>query len=324
MAIEQRTGSQEVPELKLTVAALERAADGVMTVSLVGAANEPLPAWEPGAHVDLEVGESLVRQYSLCGDPKDRSAWRLGVLRENPSRGGSAWVHEQLAVGDQVLVRAPRNNFHLVEASSYLFIAGGIGITPLLPMVRTLASRGADWRLVYGGRTEESMAFVDELAHFGDRVVLVPQDRAGLLPLAELLGTPRPDTAVFCCGPEPLIAAVESAMTEWPPHSLHVERFHPRPDADAGPKDTFEVELARTNITVTVGESETIAEALEAAGVETTTSCREGTCGTCETVVLEGEPDHRDSYLTEEEQEDNSVMMICCSRSKGCRLVLDL
>lgn len=312
----------DVPELKLTVGALVPVADAVLAVTMVG--DGALPAWEPGAHLDLRVGGGVERQYSLCGDPADTGSWRIGVLREQPSRGGSAWVHEQLAVGDEIVVRGPRNNFHLVDAPSYLFVAGGVGITPLLPMILSAERAGASWRLAYGGRTATSMAFRDELAGYGDRVTLFPQDRTGVIPVVELLAAAAPGTAVYCCGPEPLIAAVEIAVSASPEHTVHVERFHPRPDADVGPHTSFEVELSRSGTVVAVQESETIVEALEAVGVETMTSCREGTCGTCETGVLAGEPDHRDSYLTEEEQQESATMMICCSRSRSPRLVLDL
>ncbi|NLT06024.1 MAG: oxidoreductase, partial [Solirubrobacterales bacterium] len=229
-----------------------------------------------------------------------------------------------VGAGDRLSVRGPRNHFELVDAERYVFVAGGIGITPLVPMVRAAAARGADWTLTYGGRREDSMAFVAELARYGDRVALWPEDRRGLIDLGAVLGAPAPGTAVYCCGPEPLLEAVELTCGAWPRGALHVERFHARPGALAGERGAFEVVLAHSERTLTVGPDETIAEALESAGLDAPTSCREGTCGTCETVVLEGEPDHRDSYLSAEEREDGETMMICCSRARGDRLVLDL
>ncbi|MFR9806595.1 PDR/VanB family oxidoreductase [Pseudonocardia sp. RS010] len=311
-------------ELTAVVAAIEAEADGIVSLRLEPAAGEKMPAWEPGAHVDLVLGPDLERQYSLCGDPTDLSHWRLGVLREPESRGASAYVHERLAVGDQVVCRGPRNNFALVDAAEYLFVAGGIGITPILPMVAACEAAGKPWRLFYGGRQTSSMAFRAELAEHGDDVTFWPQDTHGLLDLAEILGAPTPDTAVYCCGPGVLLDAVEERCASWPAGSLHLERFRPKEGALDGANLPFEVELDASGITLTVGADQTLAEAIEAAGVDIPTSCREGTCGTCETYVLEGEPDHRDSYLSAEEQASGEVMMPCCSRSRSPRLVLDL
>jgi ferredoxin-NADP reductase len=224
-----------------------------------------------------------------------------------------------------VRVRGPRNHFTLVDAPRYLFLAGGIGITPILPMVAAAEAAGADWRLVYGGRTRASMAFRDRLEerHPG-RVDVRPQDETGLLDLASLLDEPAEGTAVYCCGPEPLLAAVEERCAAWPAGALHLERFAPKAGADDGPREAFEVELAQSGTTLTVPADRSILEVVEEAGVGILSSCREGTCGTCETGVLEGVPDHRDSVLTSEEQAENDAMMICVSRSCSARLVLDL
>jgi ferredoxin-NADP reductase len=307
---------EQPTEVTATVTAIEPEADGIVSLHLAPAAGDKLPAWEAGAHVD--------RQYSLCGDPADPTRWRLGVLREPESRGGSAHVHERLAVGDQVVCRGPRNNFSLVDADRYLFVAGGIGITPILPMVRACEAAGKPWRLFYGGRAEPTMAFREELAPHGDRVVLWPQDSHGVLDLDTVLGSPTAGTAIYCCGPGALLDAVEQRCAAWPAGSLHLERFRPRDGALDGVNSAFEVELDASGITLTVGAGQTLAEAIEDAGVDLPTSCREGTCGTCETYVLEGEPDHRDSYLTAEEQASGEVIMPCCSRSRSARLVLDL
>jgi ferredoxin-NADP reductase len=307
-------------ELDVLIDRKQTVADGVVLLTLRHPDGDPLPAWEPGAHMDLVLSPGLVRQYSLCGDPADRSVLRLAVLREPDGRGGSHYVHDRLRPGDPVLIRGPRNNFPLVDARRYLFIAGGIGITPILPMLAAAEQRQADWRLVYGGRTRASMAFRDELCRdYGDRVSIRPQDETGLLDLDSLLSEPEPGTAIYCCGPEPLLAAVEQRCA---PGTLHVERFTPKPDT--GPSVSFEVELAQSGRTLVVPEGKSILEVVEDAGLTVLSSCREGTCGTCETGVLAGTPDHRDSLLTEEEKAAGDTMMICVSRSCGARLVLEL
>jgi ferredoxin-NADP reductase len=305
------------------VVAKQRLADGVVALELAAASGALLPSWTPGAHVDLVLEPGVERQFSLCGDPADASRWRVAVLREDVGRGGSAYVHDKLEVGDDVEVGGPRNHFELVEAAEYLFIAGGIGITPLLPMLRAAEAAGTPWRLVYGGRRAASMAFLDELPH-DERVVLWPQDERGLIDLEALLAEPRPGCEVYCCGPEPLLQAVEALMVSWPPHALHVERFSPKAHVLEGPATGFVVRLDYSDLEVTVGPEQSIVDAVEAAGIEVVTSCREGTCGTCETSVLDGVPDHRDSILTDEEHAANETMMICCSRSLSPVLVLDL
>ncbi|MGX1116337.1 ferredoxin-NADP reductase [Streptomyces ambofaciens] len=248
--------------------------------------------------------------------------WRIAVLRETDGRGGSAHVHGEVRTGDRVRVRGPRNTFRLERAPRYRFVAGGIGITPILPMLAAAERAGAEWSLLYGGRTRAGMAFTEELARYGDRVTIVPEDESGLLDLASLLDDVPPDTLVYCCGPGPLLDAVEERC---PAGSLRVERFRPK-EADArttaGPE--FEVVLARSGRTVAVPPGVSVLEAVRGAGVEVLYSCTEGTCGTCETEVVEGEPDHRDSVLTEEERAAGETMLICVSRCRGRRLVLDL
>ncbi|PWV82676.1 Ferredoxin-NADP reductase [Prauserella marina] len=312
-------------EFELVLARREPVAEDVLRLTLVTESGDPVPAWEPGAHIDLLLADGLERQYSLCGDPADRSALMVAVLREPSGRGGSAFVHDRLTEGTKVPARGPRNNFALAPASRYLFIAGGIGITPLLPMVAEADARGAEWRLVYGGRRRASMAFADDLAaKYGDRVEVYPEDETGLLPLPRLLGAPVAETAVYCCGPEPLLAAAELGCASWEPGTLHIERFSPRTDLGTGPARSFEVELAVSGRTLTVPESKSILEVVEAAGIPVLSSCQEGTCGTCETEVLDGVPEHRDSLLTDEERAAGETMMICVSRSSGPRLVLEL
>jgi ferredoxin-NADP reductase len=310
-------------EFDVVVVRKEKIADDAVSLALRGAGS-PLPDWSPGAHIDVVLPSKKVRQYSLCGDPANREEWRLGVLREVSGRGGSAYVCDELADGTRLTVRGPRNHFALAPAANYLFIAGGIGITPILPMLRAATQTGARWQLWYGGRRSSSMAFVDELATYGDRVRLWPQDERGLLPLDDIAANRNDDALVYCCGPAPLLEAVEERAREWPAGTLHVERFAPAGAAQSADDQPFEVELARSRKTVTVPPGTSILHAVEAAGVFALSSCQEGTCGTCETEVLEGTPDHRDSVLTEAERAAGDVMMICVSRARGARLVLDL
>ncbi len=305
-------------ELELVVERREPVADGVVSLTLAAPDGSLLPQWTPGAHLDLVLDNGLVRQYSLCGDPADRRGFEIAVLREPGGRGGSAYVHDELTSGAKVRIRGPRNHFPLREAPGYLFIAGGIGITPILPMLRVADAEGADWRLVYGGRGRASMAFLDRLAAYGDRVLVCPQDETGLLDLDTVLSAPGfAGRAVYCCGPEPLLAAVEERCA-----AVHVERFAAKPFD--GEDESFEVVLERSGQALTVAPGVSILSAVEQAGLSVLSSCQEGTCGTCETGVLEGEPDHRDSVLTAAERAAGDVMMICVSRSRRPRLVLDL
>ncbi len=310
-------------ELDVVVVRKSVIADDVVSLALRAAAG-PLPTWSPGAHIDVVLPNKKVRQFSLCGDPADDEEWRLGVLREQAGRGGSAYVVDELAEGTRLTVRGPRNHFELAPAARYLFIAGGIGITPILPMLRAATQAGAQWQLWYGGRSASSMAFLDELAECDGRVRVWPQDERGLLPVEEILATRRDDTLVYCCGPAPLLQVVEEFCLEWPAGALHVERFTPTAPFDAADDQPFEVELARSGKTLTVQAGTSILHTVEAAGVVVLSSCQEGTCGTCETEVLEGTPDHRDCVLTDAERAACDVMMICVSRSRSGRLVLDL
>lgn len=210
--------------VSLRVVAKTPEADGVVSLTLARPDGRRLPDWTPGAHIDVVLPSGMARQYSLCGNRFDAHTYRVGVLREPDGRGGSAYVHDVLAPGDVVGVGGPRNNFPLVPSSSYLFVAGGIGITPLLPMIHQADLLDADWRLLYGGRTRDSIAFRAELAAYGDRVQVVPQDEHGLLDLATFLGSPRPGVKVYCCGPPPLLAARRHVHDDAGTGQLHRER----------------------------------------------------------------------------------------------------
>lgn len=307
-------------------------AEGVVVLDLARPDDEDLPRWQPGAHIDLILGDTpggpgLTRQYSLCGDPRDTATWRVGVLLDPASRGGSRFVHETLHEGSTVRVRGPRNHFPLVDAPRYRFVAGGIGITPIMAMAHSAHLAGADWTLLYGGRTRASMAFADDLlARYPDRVTLWPLDEHGLPDLQSLLADADADTLVYCCGPEGLLGAVEQQCAHWPDGALHVERFAAKAPADqqTATLDRFEVVCQRSGVNLQVGAEDSILELVEDAGIPITTSCYEGVCGTCQARVLEGVPDHRDSVLNAQQKESGEVMLICVSRSRTERLVLDL
>ncbi|MDI9977176.1 PDR/VanB family oxidoreductase [Rhodococcus sp. IEGM 1307] len=311
--------------MTLTVAARTVVADAVVELTLTHPAGWPLPRWAPGAHLDLVLGPNLVRQYSLCGDPGDRTAYRVAVLREPDSRGGSLAVHDNLTVGATIEVQGPRNNFALVDAQEYLFIAGGIGITPLIPMIATAEAQGIPFRLVYGGRARSSMAYVEDLENrYPGRVTIHPQDEVGHLDLPAILGKHRPGRRVFTCGPGPLLDAIDGHCLSWPAGSVNMERFRAKTSDPATVDTEFEVELALTGVTVSVPADRSILDVVEEAGAIVVSSCREGTCGSCETPILEGEADHRDSLLTQDEKDAQETMFICVSRACSRRLVLDL
>jgi ferredoxin-NADP reductase len=317
--------SHDEVDLRLRIIGREVVAAGVIALDLQDPTGADLPAWTPGAHIDLQLEPGVVRQYSLCGDPADRTIWRVAILLAPDSRGGSRYVHEKLSQGDRVTVRGPRNHFPLEPSPRYVFIAGGIGITPILPMVAAATVAGAEWELHYGGRTLSSMAFHAQLAdNYGARVVLHPQDEEGLLDLDAIIRTPHAETLIYCCGPEPLLQAVEARSASWPHGALHLERFAHGVQGRSVPDEAFEVELAGSGLTLTVPVDASVLDVLETAGVPVLSSCREGMCGTCETTVLAGQVEHRDSLLTPEEKAANNTMFICVSRAACPRLVLDL
>ncbi|MDX3580648.1 cytochrome P450 [Streptomyces europaeiscabiei] len=314
----------------LRVTEVRAAADGVVAVGLALPDGGELPAWQPGAHVELRLPSGRLRQYSLCGDPADAATWRIGVLHEPEGRGGSVELHGLARPGATFAVRGPRNHFPLTPAPSYLFLAGGIGITPILAMVREAAGRGTPFTVVYGGRTRSTMGFADELAAVaGDALTLLPQDEAGLPDLPRLLGGLDADTAVYACGPSPMLAAVERECARLDlTDRLHLERFAAGDDLetafDAAENRTFEVRLARTGVTLPVPADRRLIEVLRDAVSGLSYDCEKGYCGACETRVLAGTPEHRDSVLSDEERLAGRTMMICVGRCQGDRLVLDL
>lgn len=308
--------------LDLIIESLRWEADGVLSLTLIDPEGGVLPQWSAGAHIDLGLPDTI-RQYSLCGDPADRTRYTVAVLREELSRGGSEFLHARARPGDPVEVGGPRNHFVLAPAKEYLFIAGGIGITPIRAMVRQAETEGANWRLVYGGRSRASMAFTEELERYGDQVELRPQDTTGLLDLDALLGQPKPDTGVYCCGPAGLIDAVEERCAAWPEDALHVERFAAK-DLSGLENRPITLRCAKSERDLEVASGQSILDALEDAGIGVANACREGVCGSCEIPVLRGVPEHRDSIRSGSDLDDVTSLAVCVSRSTGDELVLGI
>lgn len=311
---------------KVVVTEIVNEADGVLSFRLRRASGELFPAWQPGAHLALDLPNGLVRQYSLCGNLDDRESLTIAILREPESRGGSAYLHDHVEVGTTIGACEVRNNFELVEASEYVFVAGGIGLTPLIPMIQQAEASDVPWRLLYGGRSRSSMAFLGLLEAFGERVLVRPQDECGLLDFhAEATGGMHEGGVAYACGPEPMLAALQSHCEERS-IPLHIERFHASVESlcGSGENTGFQCELRRTGRTVAVGPDESIIQALERERIFTRSDCREGTCGSCETAVLVGAVEHRDVLLSADERAESKTMMICVSRATSPTLVLDL
>jgi ferredoxin-NADP reductase len=323
--------SQNTDQSHITLRVRRRAeiAVNALLLELESASGEVLPEWPPGAHLDIHLPSGLTRQYSLCGAREDRSTYVVVVLREPHGRGGSEEIYREFGVGTEFISSTPRDHFRLVDASEYVLIAGGIGITPIKAMVDELRARGARWRLHYGGRSREHMAFVDELVDLGgDNASIVPQDVDGLLAVPAIIGNLSPEAAVYCCGPAPLLDAVLTACAEaGASERLHFERFVPPTDGAGFVTDgdtAFEVELRSSGVTLQVPADKTLLEVVQSVLPDVPFSCTEGYCGSCESVVLDGEPDHRGSLMTPEEHDEERTMLICVGRSKSHRLVLDL
>jgi vanillate O-demethylase ferredoxin subunit len=315
--------------LDVRVAGRTREADDTCSYELVAVDGGPLPPFEAGAHIDVHLPGNMVRQYSLCNAPGETHRYRIGVLRAPASRGGSHAMHDAVDVGAVLRIGAPRNHFPLVPAGRTLLLAGGIGVTPLLAMAEALAQRRADFEMHYCARSPQRAAFRERLlgSGFAGRVHFHYGAAARKLDLAALLAAPHLDFHLYVCGPPGFIDHVlDSARAlGWAPAQLHAERFgasatEPGPDGDR----PFDVELASSGRVVTVPPGRTAIEALAEAGIAVPYACGEGVCGTCLTRVLDGVPEHRDLYLTEEEQAANDQFTPCCSRAKTDRLVLDL
>ncbi|MEV1295708.1 PDR/VanB family oxidoreductase [Pseudonocardia sp. NPDC049635] len=316
-------------ELIMTDVHLE--ADGVISIAFADPAGRDLPQWQPGAHLELVLPSGLLRQYSLCGRPEDRKQYKVAVLHQPAGRGGSRELHETGLVGRRIRVNGPRNHFALKPSPRYVFIAGGIGVTPILSMARAVGDT-APWRLHYGGRSRASMAFVDELQGFGgDRVDISPQDVHGLLDIDGIVATADASTAIYCCGPAALLDAVQEARERLAPEAaLYFERFaaaHPDSRLDAVPaggERPFVVELRRSGRTVEIAPDRSALDVIREVVPGMPYSCTEGYCGSCEVAVLDGTPDHRDEILTPEERARGRTMFPCVSRALSERLVLDV
>ncbi|MCH8531796.1 MAG: PDR/VanB family oxidoreductase [Saccharospirillum sp.] len=312
--------------LKVKVTDRQMHTPDIVVLALATADGTELPAFEAGAHLDVQLGEDLSRQYSLCNDPAERNHYRLGVLKDPASRGGSVAVHNLLQPGTEVLISEPRNQFPLHgEARHSLLCGGGIGITPMIAMAYSLKRAGSSFELHYSMRSLGTAAFLDELKNqFGDQLVLHPDDdpNARFDPKRLIEQAPK-DTHLYVCGPggymDWVMAQAKAAGLD--DSALHYEYFNAEVDLSGG---AFEVVAQSSGVTVQVEDGQSIADALKAAGIKVDVSCEQGVCGTCICDVIEGTPDHKDHFLTEEEKEDNDQMAICCSRALSERLVLDI
>lgn len=316
-------------QLQLQVCGIRLQAEGIHAFDLAHPDGEKLPAVEAGAHVDVHLPGGMVRSYSLAGDPGDRSRWTLGVLREAKGRGGSRAMHESVRVGEVVTIGAPRNAFALADQAQHsILLAGGIGITPLKAMAHALASKGRSFELHYCARSPRHAAFVDELRK------LVPDEHLHFhfdggdatrgLDISALLAKTADGHHVYFCGPGGFMKACAEAAKHWPVGTVHSEHFKApeTPKSDVASNGSFEVRLAHSGIRVQVQPGQTIVHALELAGQKIPTSCLSGLCGACKVNYLEGEVDHQDFILSDEEK--TRCMTVCVSRAKSPTLVLDL
>ncbi len=297
-------------------------APGVVTLELAMPDGSALPPFTPGAHIDLKLPDGTLRQYSLWGDPSDTSHYRVGI-RAVADGASSSFVHHKLRPGELVTVSSPRNHFPLVDASRYIFVAGGIGITPLIPMMRDATSNGRPWKLLYCNRRNEDAPFLKQIGALGGKISMHASDHTRLNVMQRFAAV-EPDTMVYCCGPERLMKAVEEATAAWPAGTVHFEWFTPRGRPANEVSDGFEVVCQQSGLTLTVPPDKSILDVLSEAGIEVPRSCEQGICGTCEIRVVSGEVDHRDSILSAGERAASQSMMICVSRARGAQLVLDI
>lgn len=316
---------------QLTVRIVRKAAEALDIVSLELAPvdGQTLPSFSAGSHIDVEIQPGLIRQYSLCNDPTEAHRYLIGVLRDPASRGGSVAVHDALAEGQTLRISAPRNHFALVPAKRSMLLAGGIGVTPILCMAERLARTGADFEMHYCARSAERAAFVERIrtSGFADKVHFHYDDGSAdqKLDLPAVLDAAGADAHLYVCGPGGFIDFVTkgAAARQWASDRVHFEYFAGQ-KVDTSADGSFEVKLASSGKCVSVPPTKSVVAALREAGVNIEVSCEQGVCGTCLTRVLEGEPEHRDNYLTDEEKAANNQFLPCCSRARGKLLVLDL
>ena len=316
--------SPPAPEqtMQVRTRALIWEAPGVVTLELAMPDGSALPPFAPGAHIDLKLPDGTLRQYSLWGDPSDTSHYRIGI-RAVADGLSSSFVHRKLRPGEVVTVSAPRNNFPLIDASRYIFVAGGIGITPLIPMMREANSKGRPWTLLYCNRRNEDAPFLKEIMALGGEISMHASDHTRL-DVLKRFATVESNAMVYCCGPEKLMKAVEEATAAWPEGTVHFEWFTPRSRPADEVSSSFEVVCQQSGLTLTVPLDKSILDVLGEAGIEVPRSCEQGICGTCEVRVVSGDVDHRDSILSESERAANQSMMICVSRLRSGSLVLDI
>lgn len=315
------------------VARMSYEGNGILSVELADPAGAALGAWAPGEHIDIELGPGLTRQYSLCGKVDDTSRWTVAVRAAEPSRGGSEYVHRTLRVGDLVRVGAPRQKFALDSASEYVFVAGGIGITPLLPMIETAVANGATAAVHYAAASADAMVFLDRLGAAGANLHLYPRVDGARMNLRELLADSGPQALVYCCGPQRMLDEITALVDV---DRLRIESFDPEPaptapiaptapTADAPADAPCAVQLGEGGPIVEVAATETVLDALERSGADVMWSCKAGTCGSCELPILRGEVEHRDNILDDDERAESCCFFPCVSRPKGPEaLVVDL
>lgn len=314
------------PVLVLRIARADTVADGIRSFELISPTGQLLPAFTAGAHIRVRTPAGAVRKYSLCNDPQERDRYVIAVKRDSAGRGGSVSMADDASEGDEIAVSAPENAFQMSRgARRYLFIAGGIGITPILSMIRSLQDGDAKWQLIYLTRSANTTPFAAELKELGAasqiRIHHDQGDPAQALDLWPWLEKPQPDQHVYCCGPRPLMDAVRDMSGHWSAGKVHFESFT---DGSVARKDDhpFTVHLARSKKTLAVAVGQSILEAARDAGVQVASSCESGTCGTCRTKLIAGQADHRDMVLMPEEQ--SSQIMVCVSRAVGGELTLDM
>lgn len=313
--------------LNVRIHAITYSAEGVLLFDLRPLDAGTLPAFGPGAHIDIHMPKGLSRSYSLLNDSSERHRYVVGVQKDRESRGGSVWMHESARVGSSLTIVGPRNNFPLSEDAPHsVFIAGGIGVTPLWCMIQRLNSLGRPWTLHYSARTRNAAALLDPVSktEWADRVKLNFDDTSGgkFLDIAAIVAAAPAGAHFYCCGPAPMLKAFETACAAVDPVRVHLEYFGAKEAPAVG--GGFTVRLVRSGRKVPIQQGQTILEALQSAGIDVPSSCQQGVCGVCETVVIEGIPDHRDLVLSEAERTSNKTMMICCSGSLTPELVLDL
>lgn len=316
-------------KLTVKVNKITQEAEDIRSFELVDPNGRLLPMFTAGGHIDIELPNGLARQYSLSNDPRDVDRYVIAVLRETAGRGGSAYLHDTVKEGDTLTIGTPRNNFPLHEgAKHHILLAGGIGMTPMLAMARELATRGESFEMHYCTRTPEKTAFMAEIkaSPFADKVQFHHDNGnpADGLDIGALLKDVREGTHIYYCGPTGFMHACEQASAHWPKGTVHCEYFSVDPTVTHDADEAFQIKIASTGQVFDVPADKSIVDVLRANGFDVETMCEEGICGTCATVMLEGEADHRDFVLDDEEKARGEFIMVCCSRAKSPMLTLDL